>query len=144
MGKRISYEELCQHEEELCCDKEVLDEEIDKLRNKGAKIVAKLGRIRRAKLKLLAEKMNSMIANLNIGEIQLITDMYHDCGCISFKPKDARYNEDLWFKLNDGVTPDDIMNDDTRLVFITRYDAIQYNTIEFFKLEAGEKCLETV
>lgn len=144
MGKRLSYEELCQREDELYCDKEEVDEEIDKLRNKGTKIVAKLGRVRKAKLKLLAEKMNNMIAGLNVGEIQLITDMYDNCGCVSFKPKDARYNEDLWFKLNDGVTPDDIMNDDTRLVFITRYDAIQYNTIEFFKIEVGEKRLTEV
>lgn len=144
MGKRLSYEELCQREDELYCDKEEVDEEIDKLRNKGTKIVAKLGRVRKAKLKLLAEKMNSMIAGLNVGEIQLITDMYDNCGCISFKPKDARYNEDLWFKLNDGVTPEDIMNDDTRLVFITKDDAIQYNTIEFFKIEVGEKRLTEV
>lgn len=144
MGKRISYEELCQREDELYCDREAVDKEIDKLRNKGSKIVAKLERVRKAKLKFLAEKMNSMIANLNVGEIKLITDMYGDCGCVSFKPKDAIYDEDLWFKLNDGVTPEDIMNDDTRLVFIAKYDAIQYNTIEFFKLEVGEKCLTSV
>ena len=141
MSKPITYEELCQREEELHCDKEDINEQMKKLRNENDKIVAKLGRIRRAKLKLLTEKMNSMIANLNVGEIKLITDMYDDCGCVSFKPKGSRYHEEVWFKLNDGITYDDIMNDDTKLEFITN-DGNKF--IEFFKLEVGEKCLTTV
>jgi len=144
MGKRISYEELCQREDELYCDREAVKEEMTKLCNENDKIVAKLERVRKAKLKFLAEKMNSMIANINVGEIKLITDMYDDCGCISFKPRGARYDEELWFKLNDGVTLEDIMNDNTRLVFMTKQGAIQYNTIEFFKLEVGEKRLTEV
>lgn len=143
MGKRISYEELCQREDELYCDREAVDEEIDKLRT-STKIVAKLERVRKAKLKFLAEKMNSMIANLNVGEIECITDMYDDCGCISFKPIGARYYEEIWFKLNDGVTADDIMNDNTELVFRTNDDSIKHSFIEFFKLDVGEKCLIAV
>lgn len=141
MGKPITYEELCIREEVLYCDKEEINEKMKKLRNENDKIVAKLGRIRRAKLKLLTEKMNSMIANLNVGEIKLITDMYDDCGCASFKPKGSRYHEEVWFKLNDDITYDDIMNDDTKLEFITN-DGNKF--IEFSKLEVGEKCLTTV
>lgn len=146
MGKRIPYDLLCQQENQLSCKRVKINEEMTKLRKENSTVVAKLGRVYKAKLKYFAEKMNELLNKTypNVGVIEKIENLYSECGNVIFLPKGAKYNISVWFKLNGGVSCEDIMNDNAKIEYFGQNIDTNLVFINFYKLDIGERCLEAM
>lgn len=141
MGKRRSYEELLQLEEELTKRNREIWEQTFWLRCERNKNTKKLRSIRKSKLKYYTEKMNKCLSDKSF-KIVRVERLYEKCGYAAVTNTKATVSHYVWFYCKNGCTFDDMMKENVK-VEIFKNDIGQFE-MDIYPLGIGGKCLEEV
>lgn len=140
MGKRRSYEELLQREEELTKRNREIWEQTFRLRCERDKNTSKLASIRKSKLKYYTEKMNKCLSDKSFTIVK-IERFYEECGCATVRCTEDIIPYRVWFYYK-NCSLDDLMKEDVKIIILK--GDLDRLIMNIYPLGIGGKCLEEV